>query len=379
MYVLLVIFVFCLREHLAKRFQKEGPLIFRSLEEPDLRHLIDLLVSEKKWIAEFPTKTPRFRFIHPPAESSAEPQPQNAQPHSSNGLSSIFMGSSSEENSSLNISSHLQKKPSEKPRSEVLADCQKLLDELLSQYPEGYNMGLLKSHFVDKYGYALDHKKLGYPKLVSLLQIMPGVKVESSHVYPDHAVYSSGIASLGLREKSSGSEDDVPDLPRKNEDGECQWEELGPVANQEQELTCNNYEPSVSDDDDFSDMEEGTNSSLVKVEDQNRSTVNQEDSSLLQILDSWYSTKDESDTQDHGSRAEDSVDCSKEASELPESSNSTDVKGEAAASSAINPARKQRPQKSYTFVANPVETTKDKLIDGILGSLKKSGESKIQE
>lgn len=363
------------REQFAERLQKEGPLILRPLQESDLHHLVDLLVSEKKLIAEFPTKTPLFKIIHPPGESSAELQPQNNQPH-------IFENSSSQENPQLRGTSASQKKPSEKFRREVLADCQKLLDELLSLYPKGFNMGLFKNNFLEKYGYSLDHKKLGYSKLVSLLQIMPGVKIEDAYVLRDSVVYSTGIESLGLSEKSSGSDGDVSDSPRKNEDGESPWEELGPVARQEKIFSRGqvngNYEPSVSDDE-FSELEEDATTFPVKAEDQNRSRVDEEGSSLMQILDSWYSTKDENEPQDHGSHAEGLADCSKDESEPPQSSNASD-KGEAAAGSAtvVNHTWKQRPQKSYMFVSDPIDP-KDKLLDGILGSLKKSGESKVQE
>ncbi|KAL2905881.1 Meiosis regulator and mRNA stability factor 1 [Bienertia sinuspersici] len=358
------------REQFAEKLQKEGPLVLRPLQEIDLHHLVDLLVSEKKWIMEFPTKTPRFRVAHAPEESSAEFQPQNVHFHSSNGLSSMFMSSSS---------SH--KKPSEKSRGEVLADCQKLLGELISQNPEGFNMACLKKLFVEKYGYPLDHQKLGYPKLISLLQIMPGIKVESCYVLSDKAVYSPAAESLGRMEKLSGSDSDVSDSPQKNESGESPWEELGPVAKQEKESTIEqengNYEPSISDDDEFSELEEDdATSSSVKEVDRNRSRANEEDSSLLQILDSWYSTKDETNPQEPGSHAESLADCSKQESESSQSSN-TDI--ESAAASAANYARKQKPQKSYLFVSDPVETKKDKLIDGILGSLKKSGESRMQE
>lgn len=363
------------REQFAERLQKEGPLILRPLQESDLHHLVDLLVSEKKLIAEFPTKTPLFKIIHPPGESSAELQPQNNQPH-------IFENSSSQENPQLRGTSASHKKPSEKFRREVLADCQKLLDELLSLYPKGFNMGLFKNNFLEKYGYSLDHKKLGYSKLVSLLQIMPGVKIEDAYVLRDSVVYSTGIESLGLSEKSSGSDGDVSDSPRKNEDGESPWEELGPVARQEKIFSRGqvngNYEPSVSDDE-FSELEEDATTFPVKAEDQNRSRVDEEGSSLMQILDSWYSTKDENEPQDHGSHAEGLADCSKDESEPPQSSNASD-KGEAAGGSAtvVNHTWKQRPQKSYMFVSDPIDP-KDKLLDGILGSLKKSGESKVQE
>ncbi|XP_021713948.1 uncharacterized protein LOC110682046 isoform X1 [Chenopodium quinoa] len=374
------------RGQLAERLQKEGPFSVRPLQESDLHHLIDLLVSEKEWIKEFPTQTPRFKIFLPTVESTKEVPPQNVQPQRSNGLSSIFKSSSSVEKPETKVSSDVHKKPSESSRGDVLADCQKLLDELLSQNPDGFNMGVFKKSFLYKYGYSLDHQKLGYPKLVSLLQIMPGVKIMGGYIYSDSVVYSIGIESLGLTDQSPGPDSDVSDSPRKNVDGESPWEELGPVAKQESEFSPSQvngkYEPFVSDDDEFSEWEEDITTSQVKAEDQNRSRMDEEDSSLLQILDSWYSTKDESEPQDHGSHAEGLVDCSEE-SEPPQTSNSTNtsVQGKAAAlsASAFNHARKQSSRKSYMFVADPIETKKDKLIDGILGSLKKSGDSKLSK
>ncbi|KAJ8424505.1 hypothetical protein Cgig2_017738 [Carnegiea gigantea] len=345
------------REQLAKRLHIDGPLILRSLKGSDLLDLVDLLISEKKWIEEFPTQKPRFKILHLPGKRSASAQAPNS--------------NASDEKSHSVLSSIMQKKPSEKSRSEILADCQKLLDELLLQNPEGFNMGIFKKKFLEKYRYSFDHLKLGYPKLVSLLQIMPGVKVESSCVYPDKVAYAPGIASLGSKGSSPGSDGEMSDSHRKQEDVESQWEELGPVANsnitkQEEQpdpmQIDQEYKPSMADDDEeLSDQEgeEYASSSQLKADGKTKKKVNEEDSSLLKILNRWHATKDENNP-------EGLVDCSKEESGIE-------------ASSAAGNAQKQRLQKSYMFVSNSLESNKDKLIDGILGRLKNSGEQRVRQ
>jgi len=319
--------------------------------------MIDMLISEKKWIKEFPTQKPRFRIFHQPGKRSASAQPSNS-------------NASGEKPHSV-LSSIMQKKPSEKSRSEILVDCQKLLDELLRQYPEGFNMGILRKKFLERYGYSLNYQKLGYPKLVSLLQIMPGVKVENTCVYPENVVYAPGIASLGSKSSLPGSNSQVSESPRMHEDNESQWEELGPVANsniskrgdQPSPMKIDQeYRPSVADDDEeLSDPEEMeySSSSQLKADGETKKKLNEEDSSLLEILNTWHAIKEENDP-------EGLVDCSKAEPGLE-------------ASSAAGNAPKQRPQKSYTFVSNSLESNKDKLIDGILGKLNKSSGSRMQQ
>lgn len=345
------------REQLAKRLHTDGPLILRSLKESDLLDLVDLLISEKKWIEEFPTQKPRFEILHPPGKRSASAQAPNS--------------NASDEKSHSMLSSIMQKKPPEKSRGEILADCQKLLDELLRRNPEGFNMGIFKKKFLEKYRYSLDHLKLGYPKLVSLLQIMPGVKVESACVYPDKVVYAPGIASLGSKGSPPGSDSEMSDSHRKEEDVESQWEELGPVANsnitkQEEQpdpmQIDQEYKPSMEDDgEELSDQEEEeyASSSQLKADGKTKKKVNEEDSSLLEILNTWHATKDENNP-------EGLVDCSKQESGVE-------------ASSAAGNAQKQRLQKSYMFVSNSLESNKDKLIDGVLGRLKNSGEPRVHQ
>ena len=365
---------FHLREHFAERLQNEGPLVLQTLQESDLHNLVDLLIS-KRWIKEFPTKTPRFTITQPAVDSFVEFQPQNVQSQSSKGLSSMFMGSSQEKPHLTAISAE-HKKPSEKSRSDVLADCQRLLDERLPRNPEGLDIAYFKRDFFDKYGYHLDHQKLGYPKLVSLLQIMPDVKLVGRYILKDNVVYSPGVKSVGLSGKSSGSDSYLSDS-QKNEGGESPWEELGPVTEQARDSIISrvngNYEPSLSDDDkEFSEHEENATSSTVNAEDRNRSKGNKDVSSLIQILDSWYATND---SQDRGSHVEFLVDGANKNSKASKSSIAS-FESECASDEC---EWKQRPQKNYNFVANPIKNETDDTIQVILGTLKKSGKPKEQE
>ncbi|KAH9605736.1 hypothetical protein KSS87_003492 [Heliosperma pusillum] len=361
------------REQIADKLRKEGPLFLRPLQSIDIHHLVDLLITEKKWIKEFPTKNPRFKLVSLCEESST-----STQSNSPTGLSSIFLNRQSPDNSQLRVSSIAPKKLSEKSRTEILSDCQKLLDEILSQCPAGFNMGLFKNRFLKKYGYALDHQKLGYPKLVSLLQVMPGVKVESALVLPDNVVYSPGVQSLGLK-KSTGSDSELSDSAQKDDEVESPWEELGPVAKSDLSLNRSNgeYESPMSVDDEFSDSEKEEHSCSaipVKVEEQTNSKVDEDDSSLLQILDSWYGTKDEGNPRDNKSDSESSPDSSEDESN-PSGSLTAEVNGQAG--STDNNGHKHGLKKRYTFVAEGPEAKKGILIDGILGSLKKSGEVRV--
>lgn len=342
------------REEFARWLQNSGLLVVQSFKETDLLHLVDLLVSEKQWVRKFPSKIPHFKIILPPEKRSA-----SAQPHHPNGLSSIF-SSASQENPSSRVSSIVCKKPSEKTRVEILRDCQKLLDELLKQHPEGFNMGCFRKQFVEKYGYSLDYQKLGYPNLASLLQIMSGVKIESRQGPSDSVVYAPDIGTLGNEANFSCSDSEMIDRSRKREDVESPWEELGPVSENsnlskqevgsDQETVDSVYEPCVSEDDEFSDPEDESCSTCTKAAEQRRSRLNEDESSLLQILDSWYSSKDESSPRGHASDIENSEDRPKEETRPPGSSHIGDRDDITAYH-----AQKQRPRKSYTFVSESEE------------------------
>ncbi|KAH1255281.1 hypothetical protein GmHk_04G011487 [Glycine max] len=50
------------REDMARKLRKNGPPVFRSLSKKDILQLLELLISEKKWLEETPTQTFPFQF-----------------------------------------------------------------------------------------------------------------------------------------------------------------------------------------------------------------------------------------------------------------------------------------------------------------------------
>ncbi|KAL0448483.1 UNVERIFIED_CONTAM: hypothetical protein Slati_1404700 [Sesamum latifolium] len=305
------------REHLVQNLRKQGPPVLSSLPEGDILHLVDLLISDKKWVEVDDSRTFPFRLTR-----LAGKHPHHNPPLSSNGLSHIFSGrqpnlqESGERKHQNPPHAGVQppiahRGPSAKPRSEILADCQKLVDHIVKEYPEGYNMGSFRKLFLEKHGYALDLQKLGYEKLVNLLQIMPGARIESNLIVPASAFKNLDPQNIGLPIEESKV---TPAIDSRSEslvssttddDSDSSWDELGPLDKE----------------DEFSDSEEETSS---KSETEIKSRLKAEESSLLQILDSWYSSKGADSKKDESTK-------------------------------------------------QPVDG-KDKLVDGILGSLKKSSE-----
>ncbi|KAF3956891.1 hypothetical protein CMV_018031, partial [Castanea mollissima] len=140
------------REEMAQNLQNEGPLAHRSLTESDLLHLVDLLISERKWVVKCPSQTSPFKLTSSIGKSAM------IQSRGSNGLSSIFSGTSPKHDEDLKYQNILHigvsppvinKKPSVRSRSDILADCQKLVTEILKEYPEGYDMGSFRKLFLE--------------------------------------------------------------------------------------------------------------------------------------------------------------------------------------------------------------------------------------
>ncbi|KAJ4715435.1 meiosis arrest female protein 1-like [Melia azedarach] len=391
------------RKQMAQCLQKEGPLALRELSDHDLLDLVDVLISEKKWVEEYPSQDSPFKLTRLVGKRSSLGQSAAA-----NGLRSIFMDTLSKSNS-LKIPDHdgekkspsiphfgvsgsvIHRKSSDRSRNDILADCQKLVNDILKEYPEGYNLGSFRKLFLERYGYHLDLQKLGYQKLATLLQIMPGVKIESTYILPATKVPDSVVPGTSLPEfqetnadqPSANSDGELSETSKKNDDSDSQWEELGPVSNSDGNEVQSGlksratkdtmtemypeYEPSVSDDE-LSDSE-GESSPKTRSEEQVKSQINDVDSSLLQILDSWYSSKEGDDNK--SKNVDGMVDCSNDGAKPSEVATNSEP-------SLGNFIRKQRPEKKYAFVLDSDDNDKDKLIDGILGSLKKSGESKMQ-
>lgn len=75
---------------MARNLQRKGPTCLQSLTEHDLLQLVDLLISEKKWIEECPSEGFPFKIAQVGKRLSSD-RP--------NGLSSIFAGTSPQPNS----------------------------------------------------------------------------------------------------------------------------------------------------------------------------------------------------------------------------------------------------------------------------------------
>ncbi|KAJ4952437.1 hypothetical protein NE237_029269 [Protea cynaroides] len=269
------------REQMAQKLQKEGPVVLNDLSENDLLHVVDLLISEKKWVEEDPSKTFPFKLICHSRRGSSHPP-------GSNGLSS-FSGKLSQSQSQglpehgmekrdqnqfqpAACSTESNKKPSGtgKARHEILTDCQKLVTELLEEYPEGFNMGSFRKLFEERYGYILDYQMLGY----SISGDARGSRL-------------NGELKKEMKEQLDFSDEYLSD------DELSDWE-------------CENV-------------------TLYQSDALEKSRRTEEDSSLIKILDSWYSSKEGYGHNDQSQKVEELVDCSRIDSKPSSSSNKAPV------------------------------------------------------
>ncbi|CAN6335638.1 unnamed protein product [Urochloa humidicola] len=330
------------RDELAHGLQKLGCWPLKGLSEKDLHHLVYLLISEKKWIEETPSRLFPFRLTLPHKRTCV---PSNSS--KSIALSSIFVRGKPQKVKYVDNNS---KKSNPLTREEILSDCHKLLKELLLQHKYGFNISIFKLRFTQKHGYELDHQKLGYSDLASLLQIMPGARIKFPRVLPaEDENGQAGSKGSG----SSGNQDNGDDLI---------WEELGPVsattetaaAEVDKEM-C--YRPPTPSDDEFSDNDSQADQHPKR---------NAEQSSLLQIIDSWNSSKD--DVSSNKSQDIDGlVDCSKGNPGYLDNLGAGNVQRSTRLS-----------QKQYSFVSDSEEDKgKDKLVESVLGSLQKARGSKL--
>lgn len=259
---------------MAKNLQEEGPTCLRPLDESSMLHLVTLLISHKKWIEETPSSSLPFRII-----KGSSPGHR----HVSNGLSLIFSDYSKSQSqrqdgekrgknvahAGVSVGS-MDRKQLERYKSNAIADCQKLIKKITEEKPEGYNLIRFRKDFLEEYGYHLAVDKLGHESLQSLIQVMPGVRITSGYILPSTP-------------SSNGKS--------KEDDSDLSFEELGPVS----EATTNHlttkklpvYEPSLSDDEEDSGSER--DNPEKKKQEMNRES---KESSLLQILDSYYTNKD---------------------------------------------------------------------------------------
>ncbi|KAG6535525.1 hypothetical protein ZIOFF_000547 [Zingiber officinale] len=279
-----------------------------------------------------------------------------------------------------NDDNYENKKIKSSPSGEkILFDCRKLLVELFDEYPDGFDMSIFKPAFLQRHGYVLESETLGYPNLASLLEIMPRVRMESSFVIPTERFRSNSsstnqltIGTLDLTSLDNKGNAGI-NTSQESASEDCaweEWEELGGVHEtivredltaapiQDREVT---YDDSLSEDE-LSDSE-GTPPLQDVVEKSQRCG---EESSLIQILDSWY------DSKEGGLKKSSKDGCGVEQAVVPDglvdcATNKPEI--------LVDIKPKLRSHKRYNFVSNSED--KEKLVDSILGSLKKAGNSKF--
>lgn len=271
------------REQLAQRLQKVGPSHLSSLSEGDLNHMVDLLISEKKWLEESTGRTFPFKLIHPARNSAPS--------SNSNGslVSALFGANSSQSNMRRSPfhervdekkrgtfsgarSVESNKNPSGRSKSEILADCKKLVAEKLIYQPDGFRMSNFKPWFHERYGYNLDHSKLGYPKLAALLVTIPGTDVDGEFLCSSKKS-SKNIIPYNVETKGSNNKDSRSSLEsnnRKNSSrSDINGERIEVASDDDSYLTSG-----ISDSEGSSELDEKIPS--------------EEDSSLLNLLDSFH-------------------------------------------------------------------------------------------
>ncbi|CAH8319213.1 unnamed protein product [Eruca vesicaria subsp. sativa] len=198
------------REALAKNLKNEGPSSLKHLDLSKTLDLVSLLVSDKKWIKENPSDTLPFRVTRfTEKKSSCLNNPQ-----ASSVLRSMFVNMSKSQCNEADAekkskNSGVSEKPLERSRSEVITDCHKLIKKITKENPGGYNMSNFKKDFLEEFKYRLDYQHLGYPKLQSLIQMMPEAKIESGYIVPSSTLApheSKAEKNEGAALKESGDE-----------------------------------------------------------------------------------------------------------------------------------------------------------------------------
>lgn len=235
-------------------------------------------------------------------------------------------------------STKISKFTSNRTRGQILHDCKKLLIELFRQYPDGFNMGTVKPLFYERYGYCLDNQLLGYQKLASLLQLIPGVRVESAFVLPADKLPKGDLnikKSVSPLETGNGedkrshsddplSESSGSEMDQDNDlEQDSDWAELGPISQRKsvqesaESLSLTNAE--IEEHVGLTEVEVLADKGVSDSDDERSSTdsgerkcVTEVDSSLVQILESWYNQKDEkADSDTNQLRSLDGfIDCS---------------------------------------------------------------------
>ncbi|RZC64900.1 hypothetical protein C5167_008585 [Papaver somniferum] len=161
--------------------------------------------------------------------------------HSTNMLSAIVSAKKSSQGNLPRLSFHEGEKEhlnqtergvdSDKSARQMLMDCQKLVGGVLEKHPEGFSMDCIKHLFFERYGHSLKYQMLGHSELASLMQTIPGVRVEGDFIVPsgprDFDVEKLGNSNNNdnYNNTDSGASDSV-----RNGDDDSVWEELGPIC-----------------------------------------------------------------------------------------------------------------------------------------------------
>ncbi|KAK1371580.1 putative meiosis arrest female protein [Heracleum sosnowskyi] len=359
------------RKEMAWNLQNQGPTVLRYIIDYDCLRLVDLLISDKKWVEEIPSQKYPFK-LNLPFESEF---------HNSNGLKTTFVDAQLQPESqklpahgeNINVPRTgvpppaVHEKPI-KPRDQILQDCQKLVDYIVKNYPEGYHIRSFKNLFLERYRYSLDVNRLGYPNIGSLLQIMAGIKIDASYIKPE--IPLSKVQKIFDQKSTNPSAPSNKSVRSRNLD--FPWEELGPVCHDSSkrneiqrssrikkeavfESVDQNYE-TLSDDEFSNSQAEKEILAELKGQEQPKKMV--KDSSLLRILDTWHNGKGDDNARSSMMNANEMVDGSRKGS-LP-SSHGPVMQNLASGS---NYGRNQESNKSYSFVT-----------DQGMGGLKNSGE-----
>ncbi|KAG7535481.1 OST-HTH associated domain [Arabidopsis thaliana x Arabidopsis arenosa] len=248
------------REAMAKNLKEEGPSSLKPLDVSKMLDLVSMLITEKKWIQENPADALPFRVTWFTEKSSCL-----SNPPATEGLRSIFVNMSKSLCDKANGEKKIKdvgmsQKPKERLRSQVIADCHKLIKKIRKENPGGYNMSNFKKDFLVKFGYRLEHHNLGYPKLQSLIQMIPEARIESGYIVPSSTPVPYESDSL--------------------------FEDLGPVSKKVHE-----NESSVSEEEGYNS--ETDEEASVKQNDEERKKKKEDETEcdLLQILGSWDTDK----------------------------------------------------------------------------------------
>ncbi|XP_026389206.1 uncharacterized protein LOC113284029 [Papaver somniferum] len=160
--------------------------------------------------------------------------------HSTNMLSAIVSAKKSSQGNLPRLSFHEGEKEhlnhtergvdSDKSARQMLMDCQKLVGEVMEKHPEGFSMDCIKHLFFERYGHSLKYQMLGHTELASLMQTIPGVRVEGDFIVPS-GPRDFDVEKLG----NSDNNDNYNNLDTGisgsvgNGDDDSAWEELGPI------------------------------------------------------------------------------------------------------------------------------------------------------